>query len=275
LNRRLLTIALAALLAVFGAVAVLAYVRQANDRAVNGLKAETVMVAGGAIPAGTSLREAQGENLLTTEKVPVGSLSAEPVQSVTDANEHLVVSANVAKGYVLLQNMLAKAGTLTAGSNGPVLPLPKGDIEVTMEMCLDADVAGYVQPGSYVAVFDTVASAGVIQYSCTTHQPPSGKGRIVTSVVVARVEVLSVTPASSQGTSSATAQVASDPANPASPVASAGEVLVTLAATNQAQAESLMLVSNAGDPTFGLLATGSVTRVDDPFINNSLQPTSP
>lgn len=274
MKSRLLTIVLAALLAVFGVVAVLAYVRQANDRAVSGLKAETVMVAGDAIPAGTSLSEAQGEHLLTTEKVPLSSLSTEPVQSVTAANGHLVMSANVATGQVLLQNMLAKPGTLTAGSNGPVLPLPQGDIEVTMEMCLDADVAGYVQPGSDIAVFDTMATGGAIQYTCTTHQPPS-KGKIVTAVVVARVEVLSVTPASSQGTSSATGQVADDPTNSASSVASDGEVLVTLAATSQAQAESLILVSNAGDPTLGLLTKNSVARVDDPFINNSLQPLSP
>ena len=189
------------------------------------------------------------------------------MQHVTNANEHQVVSANVAKGQVLFQNMLAKPGTLTAGSNGPVLPLPPGDIEVTMEICLDADVAGYVQPGDDVAVFDTVATGGYIQYTCTTHQPPSGKGKIGTVVVAAKVEVLSVTPASSQGASSAAGQSTADPPDPALPVASGGEVLVTLAATSQAQAESLMFVNNVGDPSLGLLSEGSI-------INTSLQPVS-
>lgn len=273
MKTRLLTITLAAVLAMLGIVAVLAYVHQANDRAVNGLKAETVMVAAGAIPAGTSLREAQDEKLLTSEKVPVSSLSTEPVQSVTPANGHLIMSAGVAKGQLLLQNMLAKPGTLTAKSNGIVLPLPPGDIGVTMEMCLAADVAGYVQPGSYIAVFDTMASGGVITYTCTSHQPPS-KGKIITTVVAARVEVLSVTPAGSEGASSAAGQVASDPAtNSASSPSSSGEVLVTLAVPNQALAEKLILVTTAGDPTFGLLTKGSITSVDNTFIH-SLQTSS-
>jgi pilus assembly protein CpaB len=273
LTRRFLTVALAALLAVIGVVAVLAYVRQANDRAVNGLKAETVMVADGAIPAGTSLRQAQQEKLLTSEKVPVSSLSTEPVQSVTAANAHLVMSANVAKGQLLLQNMLATPGRLTAGSNNPALPLPDGDIGVTMEMCLDADVAGYVQPGSYIAVFDTYPTGrnGSMTYTCTSHQPPPDGG-VLARTIVARVEVLSVTPVISQGTSAATGQLTADPTtNTASLVASAGEVLVTLAATSQTMAENLVLITSAGDPTFGLLTTRSVTKDDGPF-NGALEP---
>jgi len=268
----LLTITLAAVLALLGAVAVLAYVRQANDRAVNGLKAETVMVAAEAIPAGTSLSKAQNEHLLSTEKVPNSSLTTAAVQSVTAANEHLVMSGAVAKGQVLLQNMLAKPGTLTAGSIGPVLPLPPGDIGVTMEMCLDADVAGYVQPGSYIAVFNTFPTGGNggMTYTCTSHQAPS-KGGVLARIIVSRVEVLSVTPVISQGTSAATGQLAADPTNPVSPAASAGEVLVTLAATSQKMAENLVLITSAGDPTFGLLTTRSVTKDDGPF-NGALEP---
>ena len=51
-RRRILTIAVAILLAALGTVAVLAYVHQANTRAVEGLKAVSVIVAQGAIPLG-------------------------------------------------------------------------------------------------------------------------------------------------------------------------------------------------------------------------------
>ena len=50
----MLTITLAAVLGLLGVVAVVAYAHQANQRAVAGLKAETVLVAKFAIPAGTS-----------------------------------------------------------------------------------------------------------------------------------------------------------------------------------------------------------------------------
>jgi pilus assembly protein CpaB len=271
LRTRLLTITLAAVLAMLGIVAVLAYVHQANERAVNGLKAQTVVIAAHAIPAGTSLSTAQNAHWLSTEKVPDSSLTSPVVHSLTAANAHLVTRGNVPKGWVLLQNMLAKPGTLTAGTFGPVLPVPKGDIGVAMEMCLAGDVAGYVQPGSYIAVFDTYSPGQNVTYTCTSHQAPS-KGMVFSKVVAARVEVLAVKPASSVGTSATVGQLASaDPANPASPVASSGEVLVTLAATSQAQAENLVLATTAGYPTYGLLADGTVLRADGPY-HGALQP---
>ena len=273
MKSRLLTITLAAVLGMLGIVAVLAYVHQANERAVSGLKAITVMVADHAIPAGTSLSTAEAAHLLGTEKVPASSLSTPAVQSVTAANQHLVMSAPVAKGQVLLQNMLAKHGSLTLGLSGPVLPLPQGDIAVTIAICLGADVAGYVQAGSYIAVFDTfpVNSDGPMTYTCTSHTPPT-KGSVFAKVIVSRVRVLSVTAVTSQAGSAAADQLAADdPANQGSSVATAGEVLVTVAATSQAMAENLVLVSSAGDPTFGLLTTRSVTNNDGPF-NGALEP---
>jgi pilus assembly protein CpaB len=270
---RLLTITLALVVGIVGVVAVFAYVRQANERAVSGLKAETVMYATGPISAGASLSQAQSENLLGTEKVPVSSLTSGAVQSVTTANEHMVVSGTVAQGQVLLRNMLAKSGTLTAGSYTP-LPLPKKDIGVTIQLCLGADVAGYVHPGSYVAVFDTYPTpgSGAMSYTCTSHQPPA-KGAVQARIVVARVEVLSVTPVISQGTSAAAGQLAAaDPTNPASSVVSSGEVFVTLAATNQIMAENLVLITSAGDPTVGLLNPDSVTNNDGPAPNSMLEP---
>ncbi len=52
------TVALAALLAVLGIVAVLAYVSKANTRAIEGNKAVSALVANGTIPEGTSLSTA-------------------------------------------------------------------------------------------------------------------------------------------------------------------------------------------------------------------------
>ena len=59
MKRRTLTIGLAVLLAVLGTAAVLAYVRQANNRALEGVQAVTVLVAGKVIPSGTSASAAQ------------------------------------------------------------------------------------------------------------------------------------------------------------------------------------------------------------------------
>jgi pilus assembly protein CpaB len=270
LKRRLLAIALAALLAVLGMAAVVAYVHKANDRAVNGLKADTVMYARVAIPADTQLRVAQKQGLLASEKVPVGSLTSPGVPSVTAANGHMVLGTNVAKGQLLLQNMLASAGSVTPSSGGFVIPGHL--VAVTMLMCIQEDVANYVTPGSFVAVFDTYAlgKGSQIQRTCdvghqvtaspTTANPLGGVG---TSIVLTKVQVLAVgenpnAPGGSSGNTSALAASSS----------SSESVLVTLA-VDQADAERLIMIAELGLPYMALLGPNSKTAFDGP--SNSAQ----
>jgi pilus assembly protein CpaB len=268
LRRRTLTVALAGMLALIGAVAVLAYVRQANSRAVDGLKAETVLAATGAIRAGTSLETAQHDHLLTTEKVPVASLSTAAVQSVTAANAHLVMSANVATGQVLLQNMLASTASVTAGGG---FVIPTGMVAVTVNMCVSEAVADYVTPGSYVAVFDTVVSAQAsqVQRSCDTAHVAINGGVIrntqgaATLLVLEKAEVLAVgqNPVAQSSSGNNSTAVTADPSSSSS--SSQDEVLVTLA-VNQADAERLILIDEVGLPYMALLGSNSNTAFTPP-----------
>jgi pilus assembly protein CpaB len=272
LKSRLLTITLAAVLAMLGVVAVLAYVRQANERAVNGLKAETVMVANGAIPAGTSLSKAQQEHLLSTEKVPDSSLTTPAVQSVTAANEHLVMSSAVAKGQVLLQNMVASAASVTA--NGGFL-IPSGMQAVAINMCIPEAVAGYLTPGSRVDVYNTIASSNQIQRTCDTSRSfISGSGIAdnkfnTTLIVLKNAEVLAVgqNPATPSTSGDNSATVTTDPSSSSS--SSQDEVLVTLA-VNQADAERLILIGEVGLPYMALLGSNANTAFTPPV--NLFQP---
>jgi pilus assembly protein CpaB len=274
LNRRLLTIALAALLAVFGVVAVLAYVRQANDRAVTGLRAEWVLLAKAAIPAGTSLRAAQQQNMLTTEQVPVSSLSTPPVHSVTAANAHLVLTGGVAKGQLILLNMLGPAGTVTASGS---FSIPAGKVAVTVEMCVQESVANYVTAGSSVAVFDTYAGPhSQIQRSCDpTHTVINSvaavNGGADTRIVLTKALVLAVGQnPGAQSTAAGGASTLTDPSSSGSAVQ--GTVLVTLA-VSQADAERLILIDELGLPYMALLGPTSTTTFDNPAnVQNLFQP---
>lgn len=263
----MLTVTVAAVLGLLGIVAVLAYVHQANERAVNGLKAESVMVADSAIPAGTSLSEAQHEDLLGTEKVPVSSLSTPAVQSVTTANGHLVMSASVAKGQVLLQNMLGSASTVNKESASSIV-VPPGKVAVTVNMCISEAVANYVTPGSDVAVFDTVVSKAVIQRTCDTEHNALPFAQIVTPsgastlLVLPKVEVLAVGPNSAaQSTSGGSSVTVTN--DPSSSPSSDEEVLVTLA-VDQADAERLILIDEVGLPYMALLGSSSNTAIAPP-----------
>lgn len=267
MKTRLLTITLAAVLAMLGIVAVLAYVHQANERAVHGLKAETVMVAAGAIPAGTSLSKAQQEHLLGSEKVPESSLTTPVVQSVTAANEHLVMSGAVAKGQVLLQNMLASAASVTAGAG---FAIPPGMVAVSVNLCVSEAVSEYATPGSNVAVFDTIAGKGSqAQRGCQAQHEILNSGLITsataatTLLVLQKAEVLAVGQnPGSQGTSGGNSVTASTgPSSSAS--SSEGEVLVTLA-VDQADAERLILIDEVGMPYLALLGPNSTTGLAPP-----------
>jgi pilus assembly protein CpaB len=249
---RLLTITLAAVLGLLGVVAILAYVRQANERAVDGLKAETVLVAKGPIPAGTLLSKAQADQLLSTEKVPDSSVT-DAVQSVTAVNAVEAFTGPVATGQVVLANMLGPASSVTANSG---LGVPKDMVAVTINMCVSEAVSGYVTPGSYVAVFDTVVNdaANPVSRSCDTgHQALGssiGDANVATTLLVLeRAQVLAVGPSAGSTSSSSVAQ-ATEQASAAS--SSSGEVLVTLA-VDQADAERVILLDEVGLPYMALL----------------------
>lgn len=261
MKRRTLAIAVAALLALFGTAAVLAYTHKANERAVEGLKAETVMMAATAIPAGTTLREANQNKWLTNEEVPVGSLSVTPVKSVTAANENLVFSGPVGRGQLLLQPMLGKTATPT--SSGVALPVPPGKVAVSMQLCLSAAVADFIGPGSEVAVFatfSTVKKAQNQQVSCGSN-PGQYINTVFTQIVLPRIEVLCVGqgPACPQANSTGSTSTIADPS--AGSQSSQGSVLVTFAAT-QAEAERLITLQEAGLPYLALTSTSSSTGPD-------------
>jgi pilus assembly protein CpaB len=257
LRSRLLAIVLAALLAVFGAVAVLAYVRQANERAIAGLKTVDVIAAKGTISPRTSLGEAQREGLLTTETLPESSVPGDALRSTTGLSG-LVFSAAVQPAQLLLRPMLVPATQSAAAS---VLPIPAGMVAVTVQMCVQEAVADYITAGSDVAVFDTYVTAKATQPSRTcdvAHQgyPPPV---MATHIVLTRVSVLAIaaSPAAT-GTSAGSASTVTDPTS----TDVQGSVLVTLA-VDQADAEKLISIDELGLPYMALLTPDSKTSYDN------------
>ncbi len=266
----MVTIVLAALLAVLGAAAVLAYVRQANNRAVAGLKTESVYTASGSISAGTTLAEAQAQHLLTTQPYPVGSLPAEALRSVAGRDRTLVLLGPVAKGQILTQSMLGTTADVVA-SGGIVIPA--GMEAVTIQVCLSEDVAGYPAVGDYISLFDTYltsppkgskASSGILQRTCDVGHPGFAPGQANTRIVLTKAKVIAVGQApASQGSSSGIAStVASGAAGQSN-----GPVLVTLG-LDQADTERVINLAEVGLPYMALLSS-TATPTFDP--NTQLQ----
>jgi pilus assembly protein CpaB len=256
MKRRLLTIVLALVFAAIGTGSVLAYAKGADARAITGMKAVSVLVAQKQIPSGTSAGAALNRGLLAAEKMPAASVPSDAVRSVVPALSHLVTSAAVQPGQLLLRAMLvkkAKAGPGAVTAPGAIT-LPAGMIEVTINLCVPEAVAGGLQAGSQVAVFDTIVpGAGSAGAGCSG-QHAEQPGTVKTRVVLPRVQVMSVgtPPASGQASAASSAGQSTSAGSP---------TLVTLA-VSQADAERLIQVSVTGLPYLALLSTASRTNAD-------------
>jgi pilus assembly protein CpaB len=242
LKRRIVAVTVAALLAVLGIVAVLAYVGKANQRAIAGIKPASVLVAKQAIPAGTPVSQARA--LLTSHQIPAYLAPSDAVRSISQDLSNLVTSVNIPQGQMLLREMLVDKSQRTGA-----LVLPPGDMAVTLQLCLAGDVGGYVKPGNKVAVYDTYSTGSnqSLSVSCSGGHQAQNNANVFTRMLIPSVSVLSVTPAPSpQASSSGSTTLPGTAA-----AALQGVVYVTLAATPQ-QVKLLTLVNEAGIPSLAL-----------------------
>lgn len=257
MKRRIFTVVLAVVLAVLGTAGVLAYVHQADARALAGQKAVSVLVAQSLIPAGVSVSTALHDGSLSLQKFPASAVPDDALSAITPDLAGLVMDASVQPGQLLLRPMLASAAQVT----GSALAIPKGMIAVTIAICLPESVAGYVQAGSQVAVFDTYGAKGAGGQDCDGTHSQSDPTHVHTRIVLPQVQVLAVgsqaaNAAATAASSNSGTFLRSNSTNP-----NQGTVLVTLAVT-QANAERLIQLNEGGLPYLALLTSSSQTTFD-------------
>lgn len=262
MRRRILTVALAILLAVLGTAGVLAYVHQADTRALAGQKAVSVLVATEQIPSGTTASAALQGGMLTKQNLPAASVPADAIHSITPGLANLVMSTTVRSGQLLLVPMLVPATEAVGG-----LAIPTGMVAVTIQLCLPEVVAGNIQPGSEVAVFDTYSASGALtaQPNCDGPHQQQDFGAAHTRIVLPKVLVLSVGGSTAGTGSSSTTSTAFSQSSSNSASSTSSTVLVTLAVF-QDNAERLIQLAEAGLPYLALLSNSSVTKPDTSVV---------
>ncbi|HEX6970342.1 MAG TPA: Flp pilus assembly protein CpaB [Micromonosporaceae bacterium] len=232
MTRRIITITLAVLLAALGTAGVLFYAFSADDRARARISdAVTVAIANQRIPVGTTGARIRAEKLVRLERMPRSSVPSDALPAVGAEYDKLVLTSDVAAGQVLLAANFGEQSTVTSG-----LRLPEGKMAVTVHTGAPQQVAGYVRPGSQVAIFLTY---GVLDNK--------GKETKIkrTRLLLDRVEVIAVggyTPQREDGDRDATEQNG----------AGNGSLLLTLA-VDQQEAERLVLGLNTGSLYLGLV----------------------
>ncbi|GAA1717648.1 hypothetical protein GCM10009831_29600 [Dietzia cercidiphylli] len=201
MNRRVVAVAVAVLLALLGAALLLRYVSAADERAMADLQPVSVLIATAPISEGTPA-SALGE-LVETRELPATAVGP---NSVTDLRElgNMVAATDLAAGEQLLAGRFASLQSLQQFGG---IPAPEGFHQVTVPLNSPGVVGGTVTPGDTVGVFISMDTA-------ETH------------LVLHKVLVLRV-----QGGLSPSASEEADSTDPADAPIHDGGVMVTLALT--------------------------------------------
>jgi pilus assembly protein CpaB len=230
--------------AVVGTLLVASYAKHSDASAAAAEVRMSVLVAKARIPAGTESK-AVAAGLTKLVAMPKSTVPTDALRDLT-AVPDLVAVSDVFPGQVLV-----RAGFGPAPNSGG-LTIPKGKLAVSVQLGDPQRVAGFVLPGSEVAVFDTrpvdtAASTG----------PPAFETRTLLS----RVTVIAVGPIALQPPPDSGADSKDKAAEKPVPAA-----VLTLAVA-QHDAERLVQATQTGKLYFALLSrdsqTGSSAGVND------------
>jgi pilus assembly protein CpaB len=230
MKRRLGLMVAALVVALFGTSAVYAYVNRVEAKTVNANAPVDVIVAAAQIPAGTTGAVVGQSGLAVVQSVPQRNVPPGALTNLGSVDKKQL-AADVYPGEVLLAAKFTDANQARTGA----LAIPNDKLAVSVQLDDPQRVAGFVVPGSQVAVFYT---------------PNDNEGTAAqTGVILPRSLVIAVGPSTLQanGATGAGAQPA--------PTA-----ILTLA-LSQSQAEKLVLAQQTGSLYLGLLSDQSDVKV--------------
>lgn len=254
MTRRLGLLAAAVLVALLGTTAVFSYVSKVESTATAGAEMVDVLVAAARIPAGTTAEAASSAQLIQVSSMPRKSIPEGALASLDTLGTDTTVS-DVFAGEVLLRAKFAPRATQTGA-----LTIPKGKIGMSVQLGDPQRVAGFVVPGSEVAVFVTV------------EQAPASAGAQAgqyTSLLLPRASVIAVGPSTLEQPAATDAAPAGAPPPGTAPAnTEAVPTAILTLALNQVEAERLIHAASTGALYFGLLSTSSVTA-PGPGVSNS------
>lgn len=183
MNRRVIILLVAALVATLGVGVVFLYVRTADNRANARFDAKTVLVAKVQINQGETLSAAKAAGKIETKSVSADSLVAGYVTDLGTIPAADVALTNIYPGQQIISNNWGGGGALSNST----LNIPKGEVAITLSLGDPNRVAGFVDPGNHVAIFATnskssgllladmqVIAVGSTSTISTTTTDPSG-----------------------------------------------------------------------------------------------------
>ena len=241
MSRRFGLLAVALVVALLGTFAVFSYVSQVEAKTLSGAEPVDVLVAAQQLAEGTSGAAAAQAQLVQLVSMPRKSVPEGALTSLDSVSTQTLIS-DVFAGEVLLR---AKFADQTARTGN--LLIPKEKIAISVQLGDPQRVAGFVVPGSEVAVFLTLDNAASSQAGGETGDAAATGDGSVTRLLLPRTSVIAVGPATLRPVAEGEAAT--------NAVATA---VLTLALTQQ-EAEKLVHGTQKGQLYMGLLSTTSKT----------------
>ena len=264
MSRRVGLLAVALCIALVGTFAVFSYVSRVEAKTLTGAQPVDVLVASERLISGTSGDAVAKGQLVELVSMPRKSVPEGALTSLEAVGAQTLVS-DVFAGEVLLR---AKFADQTARTGD--LVIPKDKLAVSVELEDPQRVAGFVVPGSEVAIFATIdkttatATATAVQTSETsaTVDVNAEMDDSYTRLLLPRTSVIAVGPSTLRPTSAEDEDEDAD--------AEAVTKAVLTVAVTQADAERLVHGAQQGELYLGLLSTTSKTGPGTGVTNTSL-----
>jgi pilus assembly protein CpaB len=238
--RRSALLIAAVLIAAVGTAMIVLYVRGIDDRATQGQELVEVLTATAVIEAGETVSAAQEAGKFEAKQVRREDMVAGALDSTENITD-LVALGTVYPGEQIISD---RFGTLGSIEN---LVIPDDKMAVSIELTDFERVAGFVNPGSEVAIFGSAATP-VRRLPDGTEQTLSA----VTRIILTRVPVIGV------GTTSVTSTTITTDGG--EQVTEAVPRTIITVAVTQEEAEKLVLADRTTDLTFALLGAETDSR---------------
>lgn len=237
MGRRTVLLIAALVVAALGTALVFMYANRADERAQAGAEQVQVLVATSDIAAGTTGAAVGESGNVELRTLPAASVPPGALSDLTPVTDQITISS-VFTGQVLLQAMF---GSQQEASGG--LTLPEGKVAVAIALGDPQRVAGFVNPGSEVAIFRTATPPTEAGADAQAAAP-----KAETNVLLDRVQVIAVGPTTISSTTTTDGQTTNTEAIPTA--------ILTLA-LDQEQAQKVILSTTDGAMYFALLDENS------------------
>lgn len=239
MDRRKILLVLAAVIAALGTLLVFLYVQGADERAQKDVESVEVLTATKAIEPGETFDDAAAASKFALEEVPKDRVLSGAQTSLTELSGQ-VASTRIYPGEQIISDKWG--GTVENTS----LAIPEGMMAISVNLTDPSRVAGFVNPGSEVAIF--VSSDELPQPTFTR-------------ILLPRVQVLGV------GTTSTITSTTTDD-DGESTTEQLPKTLMTLAVRQQ-DAQRVIFAATNGELAFGLLTDDTTVRPKAPGVNGS------